>query len=92
MNKAVVQTAGRNSLPSFRMAVLIATLALSGCWESEVEKAEKEYRLIKKTPLAEAQLCEAAIKVRDAHLRAGNEREYELWTIFAQTDCSRSRF
>lgn len=82
------ESARRNMLLSGRLVIVIATLALSGCWESGVEKAEREYRLIEKTPLAAAQLCEAAIKVRDAHLRAGNEKDYDLWTIFAQTDCA----
>lgn len=68
--------------------IFMAVLALAGCAESEVERAQREYDLIEKTPLAQDQLCEAAIRVRDAHLRAGNAKDYELWTIFANTDCS----
>lgn len=69
--------------------IFMAALALAGCGETEVEKAEREYRLVEKTPLADAQLCAAAIKVRDAHRAAGNAKDYELWTLFAQTDCAR---
>lgn len=76
-----------------RLLAPVAAILLAGCngllGPTDAEKAEAEYELIEKTPLAQDQRCAAAIKVRDAYRAAGDADAYEMWTLFAQTDCAR---
>lgn len=72
-----------------RWIVIAAAISLTGCGASPAEKAKAEYELIEKTPLAQDQLCAAAVKVRDAYRAEGNADAYQMWTLFAQTDCAR---
>lgn len=64
----------------------LALLALPGCGESAVAKAERRYEWIKEYgDLAE--LCAAARDVKDAYLDANDQHQYQLWDVTAGADC-----
>lgn len=65
-------------------------LFLPACAFTEAGRAEERYEMIERGGEAtKDQLCQAAIEVRDAHLRAGHEWDYQLWSVKASNDCYR---
>ena len=67
---------------------LALLLLLPACSLTEAGRAEDRYREIEKGgAVTRDQLCQAAIDVRDAHLRAGNSADYQRWSVLAVTDC-----
>lgn len=64
----------------------LALLALPGCGESAVAKAERRYDWVKEYgDLGE--LCAAAREVKDAYFDANDQHQYQLWDVTAGADC-----
>lgn len=57
------------------------------CSESEIEKAERKYELIKKYGSLEEQ-CAAATDVERAYLKNGSEEQYRRARLTAAVPCS----
>lgn len=74
-----------------RLLFAIATsVALTGCnnWQarSDARAAEKQYEIATRWR-GDPEKCAAAREVEQAWLRAGDERQYQRWSIKASIHC-----
>lgn len=73
-----------------RWALVGAAVLLVGC-NSEASDLEKQYEIVAKGRDNQA-ICDAARKVADAYLRAGNEAKYGSAKLRADVNCSTASF
>ena len=67
---------------------LLSLLALGGCGQTEVERAEKELQILEQTtPQDEDALCRAKQKVADAYLHAQIADKFEKAKLYADITC-----
>jgi hypothetical protein len=66
---------------------LVGFAALSGCSQSEGERAEKQYEIVLKTYPTKRERCNEQRKVADAYLRDQNQQKYQMWDMEADTTC-----
>lgn len=66
-----------------------AALALFGC-SNPVRDAEEELEILKKSGASSREICVAARKVADAHLKAKDEAGYKQADLSADINCTRA--
>lgn len=69
---------------------MIVALALAGCAQSEGEKAEAEYRIVRQSGVDHSQACQFESRIRDAYLRDENKSKYQQWRMAASNSCNRA--
>lgn len=55
-------------------------ISVSAC-KSEAEQATQEFILASQNKFQPQEACAAARRVKDAYLRAGNQTQYEQWSV-----------
>lgn len=70
--------------------IVVAVLALAGC-SSETADLERQYAIVSKGRDNQA-ICDAARKVADAYLKAGNEARYAVTKNRADINCMTASF
>lgn len=66
--------------------IVIALLALVGC-SNQGEQAADRYAMVERNGGSDAEKCAAAQEVEAAHLKSGDESEYQRWKLKAGLDC-----
>lgn len=69
-----------------RWVAIAGLLALCAC-TSRVERAEKQYDMVKRANAGAAEICTKGHAVAEAYLEAGNDQDYQLHKAMMDGDC-----
>jgi uncharacterized lipoprotein NlpE involved in copper resistance len=70
---------------------IVATLALLGC-SNQGQRAEDQYHMVEKANPTPQDLCDAARKVADIYLQAGDLAKYGDWKNTADINCLNAKY
>ena len=71
--------------------IAIGGLTLSACGQSTFDKTKADFELRERSRATDAELCQAAGKVKDAAAAEGRSDDYTLWRTKESLHCLRDQ-
>ena len=68
-------------------ALMMATLLITGCGETPVEKLKRQYEMMERARVSKDELCAQRQKIAQAILEAEDEENYEYEKLMADVEC-----